>query len=161
VKSWKRPVVTIAGITIVVDLLMVLTDMGPDVGLVTALCVLLGVGLWFISDLKDATSASAEVATDSAPTSAESTDRRVMRLRSGIVYGQPGSNSLERLRATLVDLVDDQLLAAHQIDRVEDPDAARAVLGDDLFAFVEDSGAADELAEPRQLDRIVTLIERI
>ena len=29
-RSWKRPVAAIAGITIAVDLSMVLTDMGPD-----------------------------------------------------------------------------------------------------------------------------------
>jgi len=160
-RSWKRPVAAIAGITIVVDLSMVLSDMGPDLGLVTALCVVLGVGLWFISDLMNVTIDPAEIATSSAPASAESTDRRVMRLRSGLLYGQRGSNSSERLRATLVDLVDDQLRAAHHIDRVEDPDAARAVLGEVLYAFVDDPGPADELAEPRQLDRIVTLIEQI
>jgi hypothetical protein len=160
-RSWKRPVAAIAGITILVDLSMVFTDMGPDLGLVTALCVVLGVGLWFISDLMNVTIDPADMAIGSTPASAESTDRRVMRLRSGIVYGQRGSNSLERLRTTLVDLVDDQLRAAHQIDRGEDPDAARAVLGDDLYAFVDDPGPADELADPRQLDRIVTLIEQI
>lgn len=160
-RSWKRRVAAIVGITIVVDIGMVLTDMGPDLGLVTALCILLGVGLWFISDLTNATTDSSAMTTGPAAASAESTDRRVMRLRSGIVYGQRGSNSLERLRTTLVDLVDDQLRAAHQIDRAEDPDAARAVLGDDLYAFVDDPGAADDLAEPRRLDRIVTLIEQI
>jgi hypothetical protein len=160
-RSWKRPAAAIAAITIVVDLSMVLTDMGPDLGLVTALCVMLGVGLWFISDLMNVTIDPAAIATGSAPASAESTDRRVMRLRSGILYGQRGSNSLERLRATLVDIVDDQLRVAHQIDRGEDPDAARAVLGDDLYAFVDDPGPSDELADPRQLERIVTLIEQI
>ena len=32
------------------------------------------------------------------------------------------TTSLERLRATLVELVDDQLQAVHHIDRADDPD---------------------------------------
>ena len=43
----------------------------------------------------------------------ERTDRRVMRLRSGLVFGRHDDTSLERLRESLVELVDDQLRAAH------------------------------------------------
>ena len=32
---------------------MVLTEMGPHVVLVTSVCVLVGVGVWFVSDLLD------------------------------------------------------------------------------------------------------------
>ena len=88
-------------------------------------------------------------------------DRRVMRLRSGLAYGRADGASLENLRLSLVGLVDDQLRAAHRIDRRQDPEAARVVLGDELDAFVNDPDAAAVLLKPRSLDRILTLIERL
>ncbi len=66
-----------------------------------------------------------------------------------------------QLRATLVDLVDDQLRAVHLIDRAQQPEAARAVMSDDLYAFVTDPDSATMLTEPRRVDHIVTLIERL
>jgi hypothetical protein len=85
----------------------------------------------------------------------------VLRLRSGLKYGFRDDTPLERLRASLVELVDDQLRSAHRVDRVEDPDKARSVLGAELSRFVDDPSAAHELAQPQQLDRILTLIEQL
>ena len=160
-RPWIRPVAAIAALTVVVDGFMLLADTGPDLALVTALCVVVGVALWFIADLINTTAEMSELALLPPDPPMHLTDRRVMRLRSGLIYGRRDEISLERLRAGLVELVDDQLRAVHQIDRAEDPDAARAVLGDLLFAFVDDPNTARGLERPQQLDRIVTLIERI
>jgi hypothetical protein len=153
--------VAIAAGTIVVVAFMVVADTGPDVVLVSALCILVGVGLWSFSELMDGAVESTDLMAGPTSTMTQSTDRRVMRLRSGLVYGRHDDDALEPLRASLVELIDDQLRAAHQIDRAEDPDSARAVLGAELSAFVDDPGAAHALARPNQLDRILTLIERI
>ena len=48
-----HPVAAIVGVTIAIDVLMVVTGMGPNVVLVAALGGLVGVGLWFLSDLAD------------------------------------------------------------------------------------------------------------
>jgi hypothetical protein len=160
-KSWIRPVAAIATLTIVVDGFMLLADTGPNLALVTALCVVVGVALWFIADLVNSTVEISELALLPPSPPTHLTDRRVMRLRSGLVYGRRDETSLEQLRAGLVDLVDDQLGAVYHIDRAQDPGAARAVLGDQLFEFVSDPKAARGLERPQQLDRIVTLIERI
>ncbi|MET0911213.1 MAG: hypothetical protein ABWZ99_17245 [Ilumatobacteraceae bacterium] len=160
-RSWKIPVAAIIGGTLVVEGLMALTDMGPHVVLVAAVCVLVGVGVWFVADVIDVAVASTDMPVGLAPTPVVRTDRRVMRLRSGLAYGQRNDGSLGQLRASLVELVDDQLLAVHQIDRTADPDAARAALGDDLYAFVTNPDTARDLARPRSHDRILTLIERI
>ena len=160
-KPWMRAVVAIAAFVIAVDGFMVVADTGPNLALITALCVLIGVALWFITDLVNDTVEVIELNAQPSPPPAHLTDRRVMRLRSGLAYGRRETASLERLRASLVDLVDDQLRAVHQIDRVEDPDAARAVLGEQLSAFVDDPQSARGLERPQQLDRIVTLIEQI
>lgn len=160
-RSWKRPVAAIAAAAILVDAFMVVTDTGPDVVLIAALCVLVGAALWFTSDLMNSTAEATELAAAPNLPLPPATDRRVMRLRSGLVYGRRDDTSLERLRATLVELVDDQLRAVYQIDRVEEPDRARVVLGDQLWRFVDDPRTAHELARPNQLDRTLTLIEQI
>ncbi len=122
---------------------------------------LIGVGVWFVTDLVDVAHGSTAVASGPAPPPTERADRRVMRLRTGLAYGRPDGVSLANLRATLVDLVDDQLRAVHNIDRSKDPESARAVIGDDLSAFIDDPDAAEMLTQPRSLDHILTLIEQL
>jgi hypothetical protein len=161
VRSWKRPALTIVGVTIVVDVLMVVTGMGPEVVLIAALGGLVGAGVWLLVDLADVTEGATGVPAGSTKEPEARADRRVMQLRTGLAYGRPDRASLVQLRAALIDLVDDQLRAVHLIDRAEHPDAARAVIGADLDAFVNDPDSATMLTEPRKVDRIVTLIERI
>lgn len=156
-----HPVVTIVGVTIVIDVLMVVSDMGPRVVLVAALGGLVGVGLWFFSDLADVAVGATGVSAGPVSGPAVGADRRVMQLRTGLAYGRPDRASLTQLRAALVELVDDQLRTVHQVDRVDDPDGARAVIGDDLYAFVDNADSAGMLTEPRKVDQILTLIERI
>jgi hypothetical protein len=161
VNSWKRPVAIILCVTVTVDILMVITGMGPQVLLVAALGCLVGAGVWFVADLADTAEGASEAPAGAAREPEPRADRRVMQLRTGLAYGRPDRASLVQLRTTLVELVDDQLRAAHLIDRAQQPDAARAVIGDDLYGFVTDPGSANMLTEPRQVDHIVTLIERI
>ena len=63
--------------------------------------------------------------------------------------------------SSLVELIDDQLLAAHMIDRAADPAGASAVLGDELTTFVDDPTTARRLDHPRHLAQIVQLIEQL
>ena len=159
--SWRRPVAVIVGGTILVVALMLAADMGPHVGLVAALCALIGAGTWLVLDLARVAVGSSGVVTVVPAEPAARNDRRVMRLRSGLAYGRPDGASLDNLRQSLVDLVDDQLRSVHRIDRSNDPDRACVVLGAELDAFVNDPDAADVLLKPRSLDRILTLIERL
>ncbi|MGA7756879.1 MAG: hypothetical protein WBL31_12600 [Ilumatobacteraceae bacterium] len=159
--SWKKAVALIAGVTVVVEVLMFTTGMGPNIVLVAALCALVGVGLWFVVDLTRVAVGSGGAVASLPVEPAARRDRRVMRLRSGLAYGRADGASLENLRLSLVDLVDDQLRSVHRIDRREDPERARAVLGHELDAFVNDPDAAAVLLKPRSLDRILTLIERL
>ena len=63
------------------------------------------------------------------------------------------------LRATLVDLVDDRLLAHHHIDRATDPAAAMQALTPALRQLVE--GSRWPAVGVRQLGRIVAEIESL
>jgi hypothetical protein len=161
VRDWKRPVAAIVGITVGIELVMIVTGTGPAVLLIAALCGLIGVVVWFIADLAEVALDSSEV--DFERSGFEQTvrvDRRVMRLRSGLAYTRDDA-SLERLRTSLVELIDDQLRAVYHIDRADDPRGASAVLGPDLTTFVDDPRAAGRLARPSQVDRVLTLIEQI
>lgn len=160
-RTWTRAIVAIVGITVAVEALMLVSGMGPDVILVTSLGGLVGVCVWFIAELSATALGSDGVPSALAPPPPVRADRRVARLRSGLAYGRQNDAAFDRIRDSLVELIDDQLLAAHDIDRRRNPTDARAVLGPELAAFVDDEHSAEVLARPRTLVRIVTLIEQL
>jgi hypothetical protein len=161
-RTWARPVAVIASVTLVANLAMVLLGMGPNVLVLTALGGLIGMTVWTVADLADATPASAPIDANVRPAPSPRSERRVTRLRTGLAYAGPNGLVFEQLHESLVEVIDDQLRVAHRIDRTTDPAAARAVIGDELQAFIDDRAtAATTLARPRRLDRILTLIEQL
>ncbi len=160
-RSIPRPIVVIALGTAAVVVFMVVSGMGPDIALVAALGVLLGLAVWFLAEVADATPTTAASTVGERGVRGPRSDRRVERLRAGLAHGRPDGVMLERLHTNLVDIIDDQLRAAHQIERVEDPSAARSVLGDELQSFIDDPNAPATLLRPDRLDRVLTLIERL
>jgi len=159
--QWRRPLAIILAAAVALVVLMILSGMGPNVALVLSLTILVGSGYWVVSDLLGITFGSEGLSTAEAPPPVAGADRRVTRLRIGLAYGRYDDGSLERLRASLVELIDDQLLAVHSIDRSVDPAAADEVLGDELSEFVRDPATARRLDTPRLLAHTVTLIERL
>lgn len=161
-RSWTRPVAAITAITLLANLAMLVSGMGPNVLLLTVLGGLIGVTIWTFTDLAATTPATAPIDATVRAAPAPRSERRVTRLRTGLAYAGPNGLVFEQLHESLVDVIDDQLRVAHQIDRASDPDAARAVIGDDLQAFIDDRAAATTtLARPRRLDHILTLIEQL
>ncbi len=161
----RTPTVTvtagIAGVTAAIIVAMAAAGMSPDPILLAPLGLLAGTGIWFLADLGDRAVPTAGVAPSTAPPPTARVDHRLMTLRNGIAYGRPDDAATDRLRTALVDLVDDQLLAAHDIDRQREPERAAAVMGPTLTAFVDDPALARRLTKSRDLDHIVTLIERL
>lgn len=151
----------VVGITVTVVVLMLLTGMGPHVLLVTALGLVLGFGVWLVAGLSTIAVGSDGVPSIMSDPPPGRADRRVTRLRSGLAYGRRDDGSLERLRESLIELIDDQLLAAHDVDRHGDRGAADVILGPELERFITDESTAQELAKPRHLAAILTLIEQI
>jgi hypothetical protein len=152
----------IAAITLAANAAMVLSGMGPNVVLLAVLGALIGVAVWTLAELADTTPATAPIDANVRPAPPARSERRVTRLRTGLAYAGPNGLVFEQLHGSLVDVIDDQLRVAHQIDRASDPEAARAVIGDDLQVFIDDRAAATaDLARPRRLDRILTLIEQL
>lgn len=158
--AW-RPIALIVATTALVCTLMVLTGMEPEVTLVAALGGIVGIGVWHLGALADATpnATLSKISERSAPPARA--DRRVARLRTGLAFGRSDGPTLDRLHASLVDIIDDQLRSAHQIDRLDDPVASSALLGDALVAFIDHPDAPASLADPATLDRTLSLIERL
>lgn len=92
-----------------------------------------------------------------ARASSRGSDARITSLRSQL-HDARWFRSTE-LRETLVDLVDDRLLAHHRIDRATDPAAGMQALTPDLRLLVDGSGRSAVGA--RQLRRIITDIEAL
>ena len=159
--GWRqRTAIIVAGI-VVLQLLMVVSGMGPDLLLVSALVGAVAVGAWALADAADAVPNAPPTVAAPQSTAPTRDDRRVKQVRSGLAYGRNDGLSRERLHASLVDIVDDQLRSSHQVDRSSDPAAARDLLGPDLAAFVDAPTPPDVLSRPRDLDRLLTRIEQL
>ena len=154
-----HPAVLIVGGALAVDALMLATDMGPDLIAVTILGLLVGTAIWFMSDVGP-TAVRPHPATAGARPLEQRADLRITTLRQALAYGASDHYLAERVHTSLVDVIDDELRVTHGIDRATDPDAAAAVLGAELTAFVADPDAATTMTA-RSLARIVTLIEEI
>ena len=153
------PVVTIAGLAIVVDLVLVAAGRSPHLALVAALCALVGVAIWAAFDVLDHAASSGGVPMGRPIAPDPRADRRVARLRSGLAFGRSDDGSFEILRGNLIELVDGQLRAGHDLDIDAGTDTLRPVIGDRLVRLIGDPATAQLLADPGQLDRILSDIE--
>lgn len=159
-KRVSRPLAVIVGTTVVIELLMLATDMGPRLLLVTAVSLLVGATIWLVVGLGHAAVRSEMISEPHPPPPTRIPDLRITLLRQGLSYGRHDNQIPERMYTSLVTLIDDELAVGHGIDRRTDPAAARAVIGDDLMRFTEEADSSRTL-HLEGLAHIVTLIERI
>ena len=153
-----RPLATIAGVVVVVEAALLLTDAGPNVWLVAALVGLVSAVILFATTV-DRFAVRPPPAPRPPTNPSAQPDLRTTTLRQALAAGSSDQRLARRLRDQLVAIVDDELLTVHGIDRSADPDAARVVLGDELQRFVDDDLGAP--LTPRGVTRVVTLIEQL
>ncbi len=156
----SRPVLVIVVATIVIQLFMLITDMGPHLLLVAAVCSLVGLTIWVVLSLGHAAVRTETVSTPHPPPPSRLPDLRITLLRQGLSYGRHDNQIPDRVYRSLVTLTHEELAIGHGIDLSTDPDAARAVIGDELMTFVEDGDRARTLSIDG-LAHIVTRIEQI
>lgn len=159
--DWKRPFRWISAAIVTVLLLMVLLGMGPDTLLIVAFGAFIGAAIWCVSSLSQTVRMVLPLPRAVAPPRTVGTDSRVRALRTSILFGRALDGHSDRLRQTLLELIDDQLVHAHGVDREVDPGVAASIIGPQLSAFVDDPQASASIADTKQLTRIVTLIEQI
>jgi len=142
----------------VVEWLAVATDADPQPVLLAALVMAACAIAWGV---RGAALSVASAVDWPAPYPDEdvSTDWQVAALKSRIAHGSEDASADAQLRARLVELVDARLRTEHGVDRRRDPDAARAILGDELWAFVSATNAGRSRGQRRDLERLVALIE--
>jgi hypothetical protein len=92
-------------------------------------------------------------------TSNRGADPRVRTLRRQLLDER--RLDLGHLHRTMVELVDDRLLAHHHIVRAADPAAAAAVLAPSLREVLASSPDDRLLSDPRRLQRILTDLEAL
>jgi len=155
-----HPALMVVGATVVVDILMVLTDTGPNLLAITALGLVLSALVAYVVDTGPIV-ARPRPATTTASAPEQRSDLRITTLRQALKYGNTSSDHYlsARVHHTLVAVIDDELRSVHGIDRATDPAGALAILGPELNRFVEEPRTA--AWTPRRLAHIVTLIEQI
>ena len=153
--------VSVLAIAVLADVLLAAAGMGPRLLLVGAGVLVAAAIVVLTLDLGDISTAMDWPSTPQFERRREGTDWRVGTLRMLLINERRTDGANNRLCEALVGLIDDRLLAHHFVDRALDPDAARDVLGEELTAFVAPSGPIRRLDQPREVARIVTLIERI
>lgn len=92
-------------------------------------------------------------------TSNRGADPRVRTLRRQLLDER--RLDLGHLHLTMVELIDDRLLAHHHVDRAADPAAASAVLAPSLREVLASSPDDRLLGDPRRLQRILTDLEAL
>ena len=159
-RRWRGRLAVLIVVWALLAVSMAVADMRPRVLLLGAAVGGAAIALWVAVDLAAATRPAQWYPVVEAPSAGYTSDARIstirMRIQSAADHGSNGT----RLHAALVELIDDRLFAEHGIDRFEDPNRARAVLGDELMRFAE-SPASRELADQRTLAHLLSLIERI
>lgn len=159
--EWHLPFALIAGFVLLVEVVMFGLDMGPETMMVAAVIGFTGICVWCYFSLVQSTAEPPEPARVVAASRLVGTDRRVRHLRTSILFGRSMGGYTERLHETLVDIIDDQLLHAHGVDRANDPEAAAAILHPRLQAMVSDPDSVADISKTDELARIVALIEAL
>lgn len=154
-----RHIAVIFGVLILVEGALILTDTGPNIWLVAALVGLVGAAVRFITAVDPYVARPAPAPRLSTGATAYP-DLRTTALRQALSVGNADVRHTRRLRDQLIAIVDDELTSVHGIDRRTDPDAARAVLGEELDRFVSDE-RADTALTARGVTHIVSLIEQL
>jgi hypothetical protein len=158
--SRARIALVVAGIALV-EISMSATEMEPSLPLVAGLVVLVAAIGFVAYDLETAVLTVRWQRPAGTAPPATGRDHRVNVLRMRLAAPDPHGSTARELYASLVGLIDDQLLGVHGIDRAHDPDAARLVLGPELTGFVAAGQPSARLTSVRVLRGIVQRIEQL
>lgn len=159
---WTRTLLGTVALTALSVAFMLGTSMGPNVALVVGLGGLSGAAVWLLASVVGPAAPaivwrSGELQ-DSSRTGLDSLERG---WRYRVPASQRDDRAADRLHQLLVEILDARLTAHHGIDRRQQPEAARQILGDELARFADDPRAASALPQLRNATRIVARIEQI
>lgn len=119
---------------------------------------------WWLAEIGALAEAADWTATSAASLRGRGSDPRASRLQRvvrDVLDGNTSVGSDVMLAHTLVEIIDDRVLAHHGIDSVSDPDRYAAVVGADLAEFVHAVAAGRATVRARQLPALISRIERL
>lgn len=151
-----RALVTVC-VWLVVSISLSVTNARPAVIVLAGIVAVVSAVILVMSDLSNAVIQVGWTRPRQVRRSRRGSDPRISSLRTQL-YDARWFGSAE-LRGTLVDLVDDRLLAHRNIDRATDPAAAMEALTPTLRHLV--AGPRRPAVAVRQLGRIITDIESL
>lgn len=166
--DWRVKLTAAVGGT--VGVLMLLLDMQPRLVLVAMVVMAVAAAGWSAFDLGHTAEPLTwhDYGADQAGTARP--DQRTQALRSRLERNTRGRRTASTSRTgepepndeiveTLVDVIDDHLVAEHGLDRTADFEALAAVLDPELARFVTDTATQRSMTQRRTLARTVALIE--
>lgn len=159
-RAWRVRLIVLIMVVVGVELTLVSQGMGPRLLLVAGIVAMITAVIWLARDL-GAVVVPVEWPSIQPPYSVDIVEWRVGTLRSLLMSIRRSDGANARLHELLTGLIDDRLTTAHGVDRAHDPHTAAAVIGPELQAFVMAERPVRVLVEPRDVARIVTLIENL
>ena len=159
-RVWRVRLIVVILVIVGVELTLVSEGMGPRLLLVAGIVAMITAVTWLARDL-GAVVAPVEWPSTQPPYSVDTVEWRVGTLRLLLMSTRRSDGANARLHELLTGLVDDRLTTVHGVDRAHDPRSAAAVIGPELQAFVSAEHPVRALVEPRDVARIVSLIENL
>lgn len=155
----RRRAVIVLGVWLVTVGLMAALEMRPAVLAMGAIVAAVAAVAGVLFDLGELPVPVDWTAVRDSGTSGRGADPRVRSLRRQLLDER--RLDVTHLHATLVELVDDRLVAHHRIDRSADPVAAGAVLAPSLRDLVAGTPGDGSVADPRRLQLILDDLEAL
>ncbi|MFV2039923.1 MAG: hypothetical protein ACC660_06740 [Acidimicrobiales bacterium] len=151
----RRRVCVTAAVWIVLSVSLWASDSSPAVLVLGGIVAVIAASVYVTLDLAKAIVPVEWPTRQVASPSRRADKRRLSRLRSHVQYAAWTDSTY--IHDTLVELVDDRLLAHHRVDRAASPEAAMSLLTPTLRRVV--AGPYPQVAAPRELRRILSDIE--
>lgn len=153
----RRRVLTIVGGWLLLALALWISDAKPAVFVLGGMVAVIGAGIYLLIDMADAVDEMEWTRRSRRQALVRRADIRVNTLRRK-AQGSWWSGASD-IGDTLVELIDDRLLAHHHVDRTADPAAAAAVLTPALQSLV--AAPRRSSISARELQLLLTDIEAL
>ncbi|MCU1394307.1 MAG: hypothetical protein JWM34_2735 [Ilumatobacteraceae bacterium] len=159
--TWVPRLIVFSIVAVLAEVSLVLNGMGPRVLLVGAVLLVGGAVACVAFDIGSLVSPPAWPRSTLSQYGSAGVEQRVGTLRMLLRNERRSDGYSIRLYDALVGLIDDWLLAEHNVDRAVDPAEARRLIGPELVTFIESGLTVRTMSDTQSVARIVTLIENL
>lgn len=159
--GWRRRIVVVVALWLVVYGALAVTGFGIQTALLTVLIAVVAGVVYAVYDLGDIVRPAWWTVSYQGRRQFGGADRRAARLRRWLEVSTSGETTTPLVRDALLAVVADIVEHDHAISLYDDPDAARRILGPELAAYLLDPDPGRRRLQPRDLADLVTRIEAL